>query len=239
MVEKIRWSVRYSLLSNISFSPSPFSLGSWEGRGMSPNKCLNLLLMFEQLFTSIARVITLTEEEKAYCRSRFVPKKLRKRQYLLQEGDVCKYTVFVEKGLLRSFIVDDKGNEHILQFAFEGWWMADLYSFFTEEPSPYHMDAIEDSELLMIDQESWENLLNQVTVMERYFRILIQNNLIATQRRLMGTMSETAEEKYIKLTENFPEFLQRVPQHMIASYLGMTRETLSRTRSHMAQKKGG
>src|SRR5690606_20088498 len=124
-----------------------------------------------------------------------------------------------------------------LQFAFEGWWMADLYSFLTNEPSLYYMDAIEDSELLMIDRESWDNLLVQVPAMERYFRILIQNNLIATQRRLMGTMSDTAEEKYLKLTRTFPECIQRVPQHMIASYLGMTRETLSRTRGHMAQKK--
>src|SRR5690606_21575847 len=193
--------------------------------------------MFEQLFRSIAQVVTLTEEEAEYCRSRFVPKKLRKRQYLLQEGDVCRYTVFVEKGLLRSYTVDDKGTEHILQFAFEGWWMADLYSFFTDEPSPYHMDAIEDSELLMIDRESWDSLLEHVPVLERYFRILIQNNLITTQRRLMGTMSETAEEKYVKLTETFPECIQRIPQHMIASYLGMTRETLSRTRSQIANRK--
>jgi CRP-like cAMP-binding protein len=193
--------------------------------------------MFEQLFKSIAQVVTLTEEELDYCRSRFVPKKLRKRQYLLQEGDICRYTVFVEQGLLRSYTVDDKGSEHILQFAFEGWWMADLYSFFTNEPSPYHMDAIEDSELLMIDRESWDDLLQRVPVLERYFRILIQNNLIATQRRLMGSMSETAEEKYIKLTETFPECIQRVPQHMIASYLGMTRETLSRTRGQMANRK--
>src|SRR5690606_21014023 len=193
--------------------------------------------MFEQLFKSIAQIVTLTEEELDYCRSRFVPKKLRKRQYLRQEGDICKYTVFVEKGLLRSFTVDDKGSEHILQFAMEGWWLADLYSFLTNEPSPYHMDAIEESELLMIDRESWDNLLERVPAMERYFRILIQNNLIATQRRLIGAMSETAEEKYIKLTQTFPECIQRVPQHMIASYLGITRETLSRTRGQMANKK--
>jgi CRP-like cAMP-binding protein len=193
--------------------------------------------MFEQLFKSLAQVVTLTEEELDYCRSRFVPKKLRKRQYLLQEGDVCRYTVFVEKGLLRSFTVDEKGAEHILQFAFEGWWMADLYSFLTNEPSPFHMDAIEDSELLMIDRESWDDLLEKVPTLERYFRILIQNNLIATQRRLIGAMSETAEEKYIKLTQTFPECIQRVPQHMIASYLGMTRETLSRTRGQMMNKK--
>jgi CRP-like cAMP-binding protein len=194
-------------------------------------------MMFDQLFKNISEVVSLTEEELEVCKSHFQPKKLRKKQYLLQEGDTCRYTVFVEKGLLRSYTVDDKGSEHILQFAMEGWWMADLYSFLTNEPSPYHMDAIEDSELLMIDKGSWDTLLEHVPALERYFRILIQNNLIATQRRLMGALSETAEEKYIKLMRIYPECIQRVPQHMIASYLGMTRETLSRTRSQMSGKK--
>src|SRR5690554_583257 len=193
--------------------------------------------MFEQLSKSIAQVVTLTEEDLDYCRRRFLPKKLRKRQYLLQEGDECKYTIFVEKGLLRSYTVDEKGSEHILQFAFEGWWMADLYSFLTKEPSIYNIDALEDCELLMITQPSWDTLLDHIPSMERYFRILIQNNLIATQRRLMGSMSETAEEKYVKLLQTFPEFIQRVPQHMIASYLGITRETLSRTRGQIASRK--
>src|SRR5690606_39727151 len=107
-----------------------------------------------------SKVVNLTEEELAYCRSRFIPKKLRKRQYLLQEGDLCRYTVFVEKGLLRSFIVDDKGTEHILQFAFEGWWMADLYSFLTNEPSLYYIDAIVERELLKIDRITCKYILD-------------------------------------------------------------------------------
>ena len=193
--------------------------------------------MFERLFTSISEKVSLADEEFEICKTLFQPKKLRKRQFLLQKGDVCKYTVFVEKGILRSYTTDEKGNEHILQFALEGWWMADLYSFFTNEASPYDMDALEDCELLMINQSSWNLLLDKVPALERYFRILIQNNLIATQRRLMGAMSETAEEKYTKLVESFPGCLQRIPQHMIASYLGITRETLSRTRSQMASRK--
>lgn len=193
--------------------------------------------MFERLFTSISEKVSLTDEEFEICKTLFQPKKLRKRQFLLQKGEVCKYTVFVEKGILRSYTTDEKGNEHILQFALEGWWMADLYSFFTNEASPYDMDALEDSELLMITQSSWSLLLDKVPALERYFRILIQNNLIATQRRLMGAMSETAEEKYTKLVESFPDCIQRVPQHMIASYLGITRETLSRTRSQLASRK--
>jgi CRP-like cAMP-binding protein len=99
------------------------------------------------------------------------------------------------------------------------------------------MDALEDCELLLITPPSWDILLDKVPVLERYFRILVQNNLIATQRRLMGTLHKTAEEKYINLINAFPDIIQRVPQHMIASYLGITRETLSRTRSQMAHRK--
>jgi len=193
--------------------------------------------MYELLHKKITESISITDEEFDFCKTLFLPKKLRKRQYLLQEGDVCRYTAFVTKGILRSYTIDNKGTEHILQFAFEGWWMGDLYSFLTDEPSMYNMEAIENCELLLISKPSWELLLEKIPAFERYFRILIQNNLIATQQRLMGTLSETAEEKYLKLINNYPGCLQRVPQHMIASYLGITRETLSRIRGQMASRK--
>lgn len=193
--------------------------------------------MFELLHKKITETISITEEEFDYCKSLFLPKKLRKRQYLLQEGDVSKHTSFVEKGILRTYTVDDKGTEHILQFAQEGWWISDLYSFLTNEPSTYNTEALEDCELLLITKPSWDALLEKIPAFERYFRILIQNNLIATQRRLMGTMTESAEEKYLKLLKTQPDCVQRVPQHMIASYLGITRETLSRIRSQMASRK--
>jgi CRP-like cAMP-binding protein len=193
--------------------------------------------MFELLSQSIQEKISLTDEEFNFTKTLFIPKKLRKKQYLLQEGDVSKYTAFVEKGILRTYTVDDKGNEPILQFSMEGWWAGDLYSFLTEEPSQYNIEALEDCELLLITKPSWNTLLEKIPAFERYFRILIQNSLIATQRRLMGSMSESAEEKYTKLINNFPGCLQRIPQHMIASYLGITPETLSRIRGHMALRK--
>lgn len=195
------------------------------------------LSMFELLHKKITGAVSITEEEFEYCKSFFLAKKLRRRQYLLQEGDVSKYTSFVEKGILRTYTADDKGNEHILQFAQEGWWVSDLYSFLTGEPSTYNTEALEDCELLLITKPLWDTLLQQIPALERYFRILIQNSLIATQRRLMGIMTETAEEKYIKLLKTQPDCVQRVPQHMIASYLGITRETLSRIRSQMAARK--
>jgi CRP-like cAMP-binding protein len=193
--------------------------------------------MFELLLQSIEEKISISKEEFDFCKTLFIPKKLRKKQYLLQEGDVCRYTAFVEKGMLRTFTVDEKGNEPILQFSMEGWWIADLYSFLTEERSIYNIEALEECELLLITKENWEILLAKVPAFERYFRLLIQNNLIATQRRLMSSLSESAEEKYTKLINNFPGCIQRVPQHMIASYLGITPETLSRIRAQMAARK--
>jgi len=190
--------------------------------------------MFELLYKKITEKISLSEEEFEVCKTLFTSKKVRKKQFMLQEGDVNKYQIFVNKGLLRSYTIDEKGSEHILQFALEGWWTADLYSFFTEEPSLFNIEALEDSELLLINRPSWETLLEKLPVLERYFRILIQNSLIATQRRLMESLSETAEKKYLKFMQLYPESIQRVPQHMIASYLGITRETLSRLRRDIA-----
>jgi CRP-like cAMP-binding protein len=193
--------------------------------------------MFERLSENINEHISITEEEFNFCKTLFFPKKLRKRQYLLQEGDVCKYVSFAEKGMLRTYTIGEKGNEHILSFTMEGWWTADLYSFFTGEPALYNIEALENCELLLLAKSSWDVLLKKIPAFERYFRIIIQNNLISMQRRLLGSMSETAQEKYTKLITTFPGCIQRVPQHMIASYLGITRETLSRIRKQIATQK--
>lgn len=193
--------------------------------------------MFEVLFKAINEKVSLTEEEQETCKGFFIYKKLRKKQYLLQQDDVCKYTAFVEKGALRAYTVDDKGYEHIIQFALEGWWISDIYSFLTGEPSSYNIEALEDVELLLLTRNSNEEMLQQVPKMERYFRILSQKSLVAMQRRLIGSLSQSAEEKYIKLVTASPNIIQRVPQHMIASYLGITPETLSRIRKQMSTKK--
>src|ERR1043166_3312306 len=118
--------------------------------------------MFELLFKKFDEKIDLTQNEKDLSQTFFVPKKLRKKQYLLQEGDVCRYVAFVEKGLLRSYTVNDKGAEHILSFAFEGWWIADQFSFLTGEPSEYNIDALEDSELLLLSKPAEEQMLEKI-----------------------------------------------------------------------------
>lgn len=190
--------------------------------------------MFELLLQNISKKIFLTEEEKQLIQTFFTPKKLRKKQYLLQEGDVCKYTAFVNKGILRSYTIDEKGSEHIIQFAMEDWWIADIYSFLTGELSTFNIDALEDAELLLITKAAQDEMVVQVPKMERYLRLLMQNNLIALQRRLISSLNYTAEDKYLQLIAACPSIVQRVPQHYIASYLGITPETLSRIRRQMA-----
>lgn len=193
--------------------------------------------MFELFFTHINQKVSLTAAEQNEVKTYFTPKKLRRKQYLLQEGEVCRYLAFVEKGVLRSYNVDAKGVEHMIHFALEGWWMADTYSFLSGEPSNYNIDALEDSELLMITLEGFEQMMVQVPRMERYFRILFQNNIISKERRLISSISYSAEEKYIRLAESDPQLMQRIPLHLIASYLGITPETLSRIRKNLSQKK--
>lgn len=193
--------------------------------------------MFEVFFTHIKDKVLLTTDEQTLIKTFFTPKKLRKKQYLLQEGDVCRFMSFVEKGLLRSYNVDDKGLEHMIQFAWEGWWIADTYSFLSGDNAAYNIDAIEDSELLMITLAHFEEMTLKVPKMERYFRILFQNNIISKDRRLISSITYSAEEKYIKLAKAQPELIQRIPQNLIASYLGITPETLSRIRKNITLKK--
>lgn len=193
--------------------------------------------MFELLFKKFDEKIQLSQEEKQLAKSFFIPKKIRKRQYMLQEGDVCKYIIFVEKGFLRCYTVDEKGNEHMLQFAFEGWWMSDQYSFLTNTPSRYNIDALEDSELLLLTRESEEKMLDKIPKLERYFRLLLQGSLIATFKRLESSLSDTAEEKYNRLVNDCPSIVERVPQHMLASAIGITPETLSRIRKQLSLRK--
>ncbi len=190
--------------------------------------------MENSLRHSIQEKIHISKEEFAFAENLLVRRKLEKKESILNEGETCSFTIFVKKGLLRSFTIDPQGKEHILQFTAEGKWTADLSSFFSKQPTLYNIEALEDCELLLLTNQKWDLLLKKVPVFERYFRILIQNNLIATQERLIGTISSNAEERYLKLINDFPTIIQRVPQHMIASYLGISRETLSRIRSQIA-----
>lgn len=193
--------------------------------------------MHELLKNNIARKIQLSEAEFERFLSYLKPKTIRKRDFLLQEGEVCRFVAFVERGILRSYSVDQKGEERIVQFAPEDWWVGDVYSSLTGKPSHLNIDAIEDSELLMLSIEAQEQLFEAQPKFERYFRLLMQNRFIALQERIYTALNETAEEKYRRFLEKYPSLPMRVPQLMIASYLGVQPETLSRVRKKWSQQK--
>ncbi|HRJ29456.1 MAG TPA: Crp/Fnr family transcriptional regulator [Cyclobacteriaceae bacterium] len=193
--------------------------------------------MHERLLSSIGSKIALNETAMNKLKQFFIPKKIRKRQYILNAGDVCQYITFVEKGMLRSFTVDDEGHEHVVQFAVEGSWISDMASFLSGKEALYNIEALEDSEVLNLGTQAMDDLMHQVPGMERYFRLLMQNNIIALQRRVVAYMSLSAEEKYLKLMEVAPDIMNRASQQHIASYLSITPETLSRIRKQVSNKK--
>lgn len=193
--------------------------------------------MYELFFRSFNAKVALTAEEEQQISAYMSPKKLRRKQYLLQEGDVCKTIAFIEKGALRCYSVDESGGEHIIQFGVEGWTVSDLYSFLTGEPATYNIEAIEDSELILISKSAHEELLKTVPKYETFTRLNITGAYLAMQKRLTGIISATPEERYAAFTELYPNIVQRVPQHMIASYMGLTPETLSRVRRRISSNK--
>ena len=193
--------------------------------------------MYELFFHKFNEKVNLSKEEEEVIKQYLTPKKLRKKQYLLQEGDVCKHIAFVEKGALKAYVVDDAGAESIIQFALEGWVISDLYSFLTGEPATYNIDALENAELVLISKSAHEELLKKLPKYETYIRLQITGAYIALQKRLTSIISLPLEERYKNFLAIYPNIAQRVPQHMIASYMGLTPETLSRVRSRMASRK--
>lgn len=192
--------------------------------------------MYDLILKNIARFIQLTPEETDRFTSVLKPRTLRKRQYLVQAGDVFRYECFVNKGSLRTYHIDNNGQEHIVMFAFEDWWTGDMYSFLSGQPALYNVDALEDAELLLIEKSQLEQLYIDIPKFDRFFRILLQNAYISMQRRISDNMSLTAEERYLDFISRYPHFEQRLSQKQIASYLGITPESLSRIRRQMAGK---
>ena len=188
--------------------------------------------MHQRLITYINNHSTssLTREEEAMIVAAFEPKKLRKKQYFLQEGEVCKNTSFIIEGAMRQYIVDDKGVEHIVHLYIEDYWATDRESSIMLTPSRYNIDAWEDTQLLVISRADMLDLMGKIPALVEIMRLLDERYAIANNRRLSSTISNTAEKRYEEFAENHPQFNQRFPQHLIASYLGITKETLSRIR---------
>lgn len=192
--------------------------------------------MFEILKEYISQKTTLTEAEYAQIEAVCIYKKLRKRQYLLQEGDVWKYNAFITKGLMRFYSVDESGRENIVSFAKENWWTGDRASLLTGEPSKNNIDAIEDTELILITKTNFDKLCQEIPALNDMVNAIINKSFITSQNRIHAAIAFTAEQKYLDFVQKYPDLLLRVPQAMIASYLGITPETLSRVRKETAKK---
>lgn len=192
--------------------------------------------MYNEIDRFVARYIQLSEEELELFHSLLHYRQFKKKTFLLQEGEICNFEAFIIKGCIRTYYLDKEGVETILLFAVEDWWVSDLTSFSERKPSNLFIETIEDSELLTIDYSSKERLFERIPAFERMFRLLVQRSLGVLQQRFYALVSQTAEERYLQFLEKYPLVAQRVPQHQIARYIGVSPEFLSKVRSTLFRK---
>jgi CRP-like cAMP-binding protein len=198
---------------------------------------MNKAEMFEVFCNYLrSRNVQLSEEDYSKWTKHLIPYSIKKNEFLLHEGEVCNEIAFVVNGCLRQYTIDNKGKEHILQFAPENWWISDVESFNMRRPASCNIEALEDSELLMTSFDAQQRILREMPAATFFFQQLMSNRQAVTQRRLAKSMSSTADERYLDFMKMYGSIAQRVPQHMIASYLGITPESLSRVRRKVAGK---
>lgn len=186
--------------------------------------------MQESIQNYISRFVSLTPEELSVVENCMQLREFPRKTMLLNAGDVCNFEAYVLKGCIREYFIDHKGQELTLEFAVEDWWVSDITSFENQTPSIMYIETLEDCELLVLSRESKDELLARVPKLERMFRLMIQRHLSVLQKRLFRTVSYTAMDKFEEFLRRYPSLPQRVPQHYIASYLGITPEFLSKLR---------
>jgi CRP-like cAMP-binding protein len=186
----------------------------------------------ESLFNYIDKIVPnlISESDFEIVKNSFVLRKIKRQQYFLQEGNISTHIAFVVKGALRQFYFDSKGVKHIIYLFIENYWISDRESAITQTPSKYNIEALEDTELLIISRAEMLELMGKIPAIVEMFRILDERNSVVNQKRLNSSISNTAEDKYKEFTKIYPQFVERFPQHIIASFLGITKETLSRVK---------
>lgn len=188
------------------------------------------------IIQNISKHVSLTLEEENLFLSKTETQHFKAKTILLNSGDVSKSTYFVNSGILRSFTINDNIIEHILHFACEGWWIGDMYSYISGKPGNLFIEVLEDAEVVIITKENQEKLYQEIPKLERFFRILAENSLVAHQERLMDSLSLTAEERFDKFCRKYPTLINHIPQKQIASYIGVTPEFFSKMKSRMLRK---
>ena len=187
--------------------------------------------MYEKLFEHLSKYSHLEPEEKRILLSHLQLRELPRKEFLLKEGQVCFGMYFVIKGCLRLYATTEKGSEQILQFGIENWWISDYLSFENKLPSHYYIQAVEDSQVAVINRDVYEPLFHQLPGLERYFRLMMQRAYTASLKKIEILLCQSAEERYQEFTNTFPAFAGRIPQYMLASFLGFTPEFLSMLRA--------
>ena len=191
----------------------------------------------EPLLSYFDRLIPLNNEEKELVTQNFHPRLYRKRQFVLQEGNVCAQLNFVVRGCLRMYKIDEQGATHILQFAPENYWINDIGSFHSEKPSELNIDALDDTMVLQVNRNDLVSIYLKASKFDRIFRVLIENSFVNLQKRLLQNISSTAEERYQAFLDTYPHLVNRLSQTQIASFLGITPEFLSRLRNKASKSK--
>ncbi len=189
-----------------------------------------------QILKNISKHIALSTEEEAYFLTKIELKTYKAKTIILNAGEVCKHSYFINSGVLRSFNINDNIVEHVLSFACSGWWIGDMYSLLSQKPGNLFIEVLEDAEVVLLSKEHQELLYLQIPKLERFFRILTENSLVANQERLMDNLSLTAEERFEKFCKKYPTLIQQVPQKQIASYIGVTPEFFSKMKSKLLRK---
>ncbi len=188
---------------------------------------------FKPLLDYISRIVDLTKDEEQVLTSLISTRKLLKGQYFLQQGDVCKFSGFVISGCTKTFYVDDEGQEHVVMFSIEDWWTSDMGSFITQKPADFNVQCLENTELIQFSYENQQQMMKEIPKLERFFRIIVQRAFVASQKRIVRSMSMSAKDRYLYFRNEYPKIEQRIPQYLIASYLGITKEFLSKIKSQL------
>jgi CRP-like cAMP-binding protein len=187
------------------------------------------------LIDSLEKYIPLSANDKALLTTCLRERKVKKGQFLVHEGAVSRCTNFVNEGSVRTYFIDSNGQEHIVQFAIEGWWISDLNSFIMQSPATFNVQAIEDCVILELPFESLEMLYEKIPKLERYFRIITQRAFVAFQQRVVQNISMAAENRYLAFQQKYPKIELRIPQKLVASYLGVSAEFLSKIKKRLKE----
>jgi CRP-like cAMP-binding protein len=188
------------------------------------------------LIDNILKHVALSPQEQELFLSKTETLHYKAKTILLNAGEVCKNSYFVNSGVLRSFNINDNIVEHVMSFACQGWWISDMYSLISQKPGNLFIEVIEDAEVVLLSKENQEQLYHDIPKLERFFRILTENALVANQQRIMDNLSLSAEERFEKFSKKYPSLMQQVPQKQIASYIGVTPEFFSKMKSKMLRK---